>query len=71
MMNDEIIVELRAIKLKLAEQSGFDMQRLVAQIQLEQAASAASGIQVIQPPSASATTGASRSTFQQIRFTHS
>jgi hypothetical protein len=28
MMNDEIIVELRASKLKLAEQAGFDMQRL-------------------------------------------
>lgn len=69
-MNDEIIVELRATKLKLAEQSGFDMQRLVAQIQQEEAASAARGVQVLQP-SASAVTGANRSTFQQIRFTHS
>jgi hypothetical protein len=71
MMNDEIIVELRATKLKLAEQAGFDMQRLVAQIQQEEAASAASGIQILQPPPASGATGANRSTFQQIRFTHS
>jgi hypothetical protein len=70
MMNDEIIVELRATKLKLAEQAGFDMQRLVAQIQQEEAASAASGIQVLRPPLASARTGANRSSFQQIRFTH-
>jgi hypothetical protein len=70
MMNDEIIVELRATKLKLAEQAGFNMQRLVAQIQQEEAASAANGIQVLRPPPASATTGANRSSFQQIRFTH-
>ncbi len=70
-MNDEIIVELRATKLKLAEQAGFDMQRLVAQIQQEEAASAASGIQVLQPLPATAATDANRSSFQQIRFTHS
>ncbi len=70
-MSDEIIVELRATKLKLVEQAGFDMQRLVARIQQEEAASAASGIQVVQPRQATATTGANRSTFQQIRFTHS
>ena len=70
-MNDEIIVELRATKLKLAEQAGFDIHRLVAQIQQEEAASAASGIQVLQPLPVPAATGGNRSTFQQIRFTHS
>jgi hypothetical protein len=69
MMNDEIIVELRATKLKLAEQAGFDMQRLVAQIQQEEAASAASGIKILQSPPASAATAANRLSFQQIRFT--
>jgi hypothetical protein len=67
-MNDEIITELRATKLKLAEQAGFDMQRLVAQIQQEEAKSVASGLTVLQPPAASQPT--SRSAFQQIRFTH-
>ncbi len=70
-MNDEIIVDLCVTKPKLAEQAGFDIQRLVAQIQKEEAADAASGIQVLQPLPASATTGANRSIFQQIRFTHS
>jgi hypothetical protein len=70
-MNDEIIVELCATKLKLAEQAGFDIQRLVAQIQQEEATNAASGIQVLQPLPTSAKTGAKRCTFQQIRFTHS
>ena len=69
-MNDEIIVELRATKLKLAEQAGFDMQRLVAQIQQEEAARAASGIQILQPPPASVATAANRLSFQQIRFIH-
>lgn len=69
-MNDEIILELRATKLKLAEQAGFDMQRLVAQVRQEEAASAARGVQVLQPLPTSAATAATRSTFQQIRFTH-
>jgi hypothetical protein len=70
MMNDEIILELRATKLKLAEQAGFDMQRLVAQVRQEEAASAARGAQVLQPLPTSATTTVIRSTFQQIRFTN-
>lgn len=70
-MNDEIIVELRAAKLKLAELAGFDIRRLVAQIQQEEATSAANGAAVLQPLPASAQTVAKRSVFQQIRFTHS
>jgi hypothetical protein len=69
MMNDEIIVELRATKLKLAEQAGFDIQRLVAQIQHEEAASSANGIKVLQPLPLSSAKGVNRSIFQQIRFT--
>jgi hypothetical protein len=69
--NDEIIVELSAIILKLAGQAGFHMQRLVAQIQPEEAASTAGGIQMLQPLPASAATVANRPSFQQIRFTHS
>jgi hypothetical protein len=71
MMNDEIISELRATKLKLAELAGFDMQRLVKQIQQEEAASAAMGITVLQSPAANAEQAGSRSAFQRIRFTHS
>jgi hypothetical protein len=64
MMNDEIMIELRASKLQLAEQAGLDMQCLVAQIQQEEAASAANGIQVLQPSPASAATAVNRSSFQ-------
>ncbi len=69
-MNDEIILELRAAKLKLAELAGFDMRRLVAQIQQEELASAAKGVTILQPMPASSVTAANRSAFQQIRFTH-
>jgi hypothetical protein len=71
MMNDEIIVELRATKLKLAEQAGFDIHRLVAQIRIEEAQSASNGVQVLQPLVASASAGENQSKFQRIRFTHS
>ncbi len=70
-MNDEIILELRAAKVKLAELAGFDMRRLVSQIQQEELASAAKGVTVLQPMPASLVTAANRSAFQQIRFTHS
>ncbi len=70
-MNDEIILELRAAKVKLAELAGFDMRRLVSQIQQEELASAAKGVTVLQPMPASLVTAANRSVFQQIRFTHS
>lgn len=69
-MNDEIILELRAVKLKMAEQVGIDIRRLVAQIQQEEAASAANGLTVLQPKQASSETAANRSVFQQIRFTN-
>lgn len=63
-MNDEIILALRATKEKLAEEAGFDIQRLVADIQREEKQSANQGRLVLQPPQ-----GDPRSLgFEQIRF---
>jgi hypothetical protein len=69
-MNDEIITELRAAKIKLAELAGFDIRRLVTQIQQEEAASAANGMIVLQPEQISSEIAANRSVFKKIRFMH-
>ena len=50
-MTDEIIKALRATKENFAKNSGFDIHRLVESIQREEAASAAQGRVVLQPPS--------------------
>lgn len=63
-MTDEIIKELRATKEKLAKDAGFDIHRLVENIQREEAASAAQGRVVLQPPSGDTPNLG----FQQIRF---
>jgi hypothetical protein len=49
-MNDEIITALRATKEKLAENAGFDINRLIESIQQEERLSAAQGRVVLQPP---------------------
>ena len=63
-MTDEIIKALRATKEKFAKNAGFDINRLVESIQREEAASAAQGRVVLQPPSGDTPNLG----FQQIRF---
>ena len=63
-MNDEIITALRATKEKLAQDAGFDITRLIKCIQQEEAASAAQGRLVLQPPQGSPASDG----FQKIRF---
>lgn len=63
-MNDEIMVTLRAVKIKLAEDAGFDIAKLIERIQHEESLSVAQGRTVVQPPSGNA----DDSRFQQIRF---
>ena len=48
-MNDQIITALRATKEKLAEEAGFDIERLIANIQREEQPSAIQGRVVLQP----------------------
>jgi hypothetical protein len=63
-MSDEIIMALRAVKEKLAEEAGFDIQRMVEIIRLEEKLSTQQGRIVLPPP-----TGDSiEPRFQQIRF---
>ena len=63
-MTDEIIKALRATKENFAKDAGFDIHRLVENIQREEAASAAQGRVVLQPP----TGDVPNLGFQQIRF---
>ena len=63
-MNDEIITTLRAAKEKLAQEAGFDIDRLIANIQQEEKLSALQGRVVLQPADAKP----SGLGFQQIRF---
>ena len=63
-MTDEIIKALRATKENFAKNAGFDINRLVESIQREEAASAAQGRVVLQPPSGDTPNLG----FQQIRF---
>ncbi len=63
-MTDEIIKALRATKENFAKDVGFDINRLVESIQREEAASAAQGRVVLQPPSGDVPNLG----FQQIRF---
>ena len=42
-MNDEIIVEVRAIKEALAEESGFDIRRIAEEIRKSEIQSEAEG----------------------------
>lgn len=51
-MNDEIITALRATKEKLAQDAGFDIERLIANIQQEEKMSALQGRVVLQPADA-------------------
>ena len=64
-MTDEIVRALRATKENFAKNAGFDINRLVESIQREEAASAAQGRVVLQPPSGDVPNLG----FQQIRFT--
>ncbi len=66
-MTDEIIKALRATKENLVKEAGFDINRLVESIQREEAASAAQGRVVLQPP----TGDVPNLGFQQIRFSAS
>ena len=63
-MNDEIITALRATKEKLAEEVGFDIERLIADIQQEENRSAIQGRVVLQPEDAKP----SGLGFEKIRF---
>ena len=63
-MTDEIIKALRATKENFAKDAGFDINRLVGNIQREEAASAAQGRVVLQPPRGDTPNLG----FQQIRF---
>lgn len=63
-MNDEIITALRATKEKLAEEVGFDIERLIADIQQEENRSAIQGRVVLQPADAKP----SGLGFEKIRF---
>lgn len=63
-MNDEIITALRATKEKLAQEAGFDIERLIANIQQEEKMSALEGRVVLQPEDAKL----SGLGFEKIRF---
>lgn len=63
-MNDEIITTLRATKEKLAQEAGFDIERLIANIQQEEKLSVLQGRVVLQP----ADTKPSGLGFEKIRF---
>lgn len=63
-MNDEIITTLRATKEKLAQEAGFDIERLIASIQQEEKLSVLQGRVVLQPADAKP----SGLGFEKIRF---
>ena len=66
-MNDEIIKALRATKEHLAQAAGFDIGRLIQDIQQEEANSIAVGRVVLPPPA----NKLAPSDFQKIRFANS
>ncbi len=63
-MNDEIIVEVRAIKEALAEESGFDIRRIAKEIQKSEIQSEAEGWKHIPDP----LQPLPNSAFQRARF---
>ncbi|MFZ4538713.1 hypothetical protein [Propionivibrio sp.] len=63
-MNDEIIIEVRAIKEALAEESGFDIRRIAEEIRKSEIQSEAEGWKHITAPSQPLPA----STFQRARF---
>ena len=65
-MNDEIIVEVRAIKEALAEESGFDIRRIAEEIRKSEVQSEAEGWIHITAP----VLPLSGSEFHRTRFTH-
>jgi len=65
-MNDEIIVEVRAIKEALAEASGFDIRRIAEEIRKSEAQSEAEGWKHITAP----LKPLPNSAFQRTRFAH-
>jgi hypothetical protein len=65
-MNDEIIVEVRAIKEALAEESGFDIRRIADEIRKSEAQSEAEGWKHITAPLQLLPSSA----FQRTRFAH-
>lgn len=65
-MNDEIIVEVRAVKEALAEESGFDIRRIAEEIRKSEAQSEAEGWKHVTAP----LQPLSNSTFQRTRFAH-
>jgi hypothetical protein len=65
-MNDEILVEVRAIKEALAEQADFDIRRIAEEIRKSEAQSEAEGWKHINVP----IQPLPASTFQRTRFAH-
>jgi hypothetical protein len=65
-MNDEIIAEVRAIKEALAEESGFDIRRIAAEIRKSEIQSEAEGWKHI----TASLQSLPNSAFQRTRFTH-
>ena len=65
-MNDEILVEVRAIKEALARQSGFDIRRIAEEIRKSEAQSEAEGWIHIAVP----LLPLPNSAFQRTRFAH-
>ncbi len=63
-MNDEIIKALHTTKEGLAQAAGFDIRRLIQDIQLEEAKSIAQGRIVLPAPA----NKLAPSDFQKIRF---
>jgi hypothetical protein len=65
-MNDEIIVEVRAIKETLAKESGFDIRRIAEEIRKSEVQSKAEGWKHITAPLSPLPDSA----FQRTRFAH-
>jgi hypothetical protein len=63
-MNDEIIIEVRAIKEALAEESGFDIRRIAEEIRKSEAQSESEGWKHICAP----LQPLPNSAFQRTRF---
>ncbi len=63
-MNDEIIVEVRAIKEALADESGFDIRRIAEEIRKSEAQSATEGWKHVPAP----LQPLPNSAFQRVRF---
>ena len=65
-MNDEILVEVRAIKEALAEESGFNIRRIAEEIRKSEAQSEAEGWKHIAAPLQPLPDSA----FRRTRFAH-